>query len=67
MQHIQGLLLLSKSIEVLVDYQISRYLNYLVDVHLYTKVTSTGMHQLWVSLVPLWHILVGQFNVSKFV
>ena len=65
MQHIQGLLLLSKSIEVLVDYQISRYLNYLVDAHLCTKATSTWVHQLWVSLVPLWHILVGHNSMFQ--
>ena len=42
---IQGLLLVSKSIEVLVDYQISQYLNYLVNAHLCTKMMSTEVHQ----------------------
>ena len=42
---LQGLLLVSKSIEVLADYQISQYLNYLVNVHLCIKVTSTEVHQ----------------------
>ena len=55
-EHIQGLLLLSKSIEVLADYQIGQYVNYLVDggghearnaliAHLCTKATSTEVHQ----------------------
>ena len=51
---------------MLVDYQISQYLNYLVDAHLCTKATtSTWVHQLWVSLVPLWQILVGQFPSAR--
>ena len=55
-QHIQSLLLLSKSVQVLADYQIGQYLNYLVDgcgheavnaliAHLCSKATSTEVQQ----------------------